>query len=87
MTDCQTRRAAGSIPADEALSLAGGVFYDRAAAGGLKLAAESGVEMIELSDDEKARWNAALAPAIEAAMGSAAGDMTVAEIVTLMKGE
>lgn len=72
---------------EESLSLAGGIFYDKAAAGGLKLAAESGVEMIELSDEEKARWNEKLAPTIEAAMASSAGDMTVSEIIAIMKDE
>ena len=72
---------------EESLSLAGGTFYDKAAAGGLKLAAESGVEMIDLSDEEKARWNEKLAPTIEAAMASSAGDMTVSEIIAIMKDE
>jgi len=72
---------------EESLSLAGGTFYDKAAAGGLKLAAESGVEMIELSDEEKARWNEKLAPTIAASLASSAGDMTVGEIVAIMKGE
>ena len=72
---------------EESLSLAGGTFYDKAAAGGLKLAAESGVEMIELSDEEKARWNAKLAPTVEATLASSAGDMTVGEIIAIMKGE
>ena len=72
---------------EESLSLAGGTFYDKAAAGGLKLAAESGVEMIELSDEDKARWNAKLAPTVEATLASSAGDMTVGEIIAIMKGE
>ena len=72
---------------EESLSLAGGIFYDKAAAGGLKLAAESGVEMIELSDEEKARWNAKLEPTVAATLASSAGDMTVSEIVAIMKGE
>ncbi len=72
---------------DASLSMAGGIFYDKAAAGGLKLAAESGVEMIELSEEEKASWNAKLAPAIEAAMAATAGDMAVSDIIALMKGE
>lgn len=87
--DAMSEEEQGWIAAasEESLSLAGGTFYDKAASGGLKLAAESGVEMIDLSDEEKARWNAKLAPTIEAAMASSAGDMTVGEIVAIMKGE
>ncbi len=72
--------------ADHSLSMAGGIFYDKAASGGMKLAAEAGVEMIELSDDEKQRWLDAVAGALEAAKGQKAGSMTVSEIMALMKG-
>lgn len=72
--------------AEQSLSIAGGVFYDKAAAGGLKLAAEAGVEMIDLSDEEKQRWLDAIAGTLETVKGQAAGSMTVSEIMMLMKG-
>ena len=72
--------------AEHSLSMAGGIFYDKAASGGMKLAAEAGVEMIELSDDEKQRWLDAVAGALETAKGQKAGSMTVSEIMALMKG-
>ena len=71
---------------DNSLSEAGGAFYAKAAAGGLKLAASEGVEMIDLSDEEKARWMDAVSGAIETAMGSNAGSEKVSDIVSLMKG-
>ncbi len=72
---------------DDALSRAGGTFYDKAAGGGMKLAAEAGVEIIDLSDDEKARWLAAVAGALETAKGSAAGSSTVGDIMMMMAGQ
>ncbi len=73
--------------ADDALSLSGGAFYDKAAASGMKLAADDGVEMIELSDDEKARWLEAIGPALEAAKAEPVGDMTIGDIMALMRGD
>ena len=72
--------------ADESLSRSGGAFYDKAASGGLKLAAEEGVEIIELSDDEKARWQAAIDGTLTGIKASTAGDMTVGDIIALMQG-
>ncbi len=76
-----------SAASDASLSMAGGTFYDRAAARGLQIAAEGGVEIIDLSDEEKARWNAALAPAIAAAKDEAIGDTTVGDVMSLMMGQ
>ena len=73
--------------ADEALSLSGGSFYDKAAAGGMTLAADEGVEMIDLSDEEKARWLEAIGPALEEAKAQPAGDMTIGDVMALMRGE
>ncbi|RMF35526.1 MAG: hypothetical protein D6754_13160 [Alphaproteobacteria bacterium] len=73
--------------ADESLSLNGGRFYDKAAERGMKIAAEAGLEMIELSDAEKARWNALIEPVLEKIKQQKAGSMTVGEIMAIMKGE
>lgn len=73
--------------ADNSLSKAGGAFYDKAAAGGLKLAVDDGVEMIDLSDEEKAKWMDAVSGAIDAAMASNAGPKKVSDIVMMMKGK
>jgi TRAP-type C4-dicarboxylate transport system substrate-binding protein len=71
---------------EDSLSMSGGIFFDKAAAGGLKIAQKAGVEMIELSEEEKARWNAKLEMANTAARAEKAGDMTVGEIMAVMKG-
>ncbi|MEM8630931.1 MAG: TRAP transporter substrate-binding protein [Pseudomonadota bacterium] len=71
---------------DESLSKAGGSFYDKAAAGGLKLAADEGVEIIKLSDEEVARWREAIAGKLKEISGSKAGDMTVGEVISVMQG-
>ncbi len=71
---------------ENALSEAGGAFYGKAAKGGLKLAADDGVEMIDLSDEEKERWMAAVSGAIDAAMASNAGSEKVSDIVKMMQG-
>ncbi len=73
--------------AETSLSQAGGSFYDKAAGGGLKLAAEEGVEMIELSEDEKARWLAQIQPVLDEVKAQPAGSSTVGEIMQLMAGD
>jgi len=73
--------------ADESLSMAGGEGFERAAVGGLALAAEAGVEIIEIPEAERARWIEAIGPATEAAYAEQIGDMTVGEIVAIMHGE
>ena len=45
------------------------------------------MELIEISDEEKARFNDAIADAMAASMQEKAGDKTVGEIMAIMKGE
>jgi len=71
---------------DMSLSKSGGQVYLEAGARGLKIAAEAGLEMIDLSDAEKARFNDAIASTLKATMSEAAGDKTVAEILKIMQG-
>ena len=77
--------------ADEALSLSGGAFCDKAATDGMALAAEEGVEegveVIDISDAEKARWLETIGPTLDAAMTEQAGDMTIGEVMALMRGD
>jgi len=80
-------RAWVDAAADESLSMAGGEGFERAAVGGLALAAEAGVEIIEIPEAERARWIEAIGPATEAAYAEQIGDMTVGEIVAIMHGE
>ena len=72
--------------ADESLSLAGAVAWERAAAEGLQLALEAGIEVIDLPDSEKRRFELAIAPLREAGLGREVDDMTVGEVVRLFTG-
>lgn len=70
-----------------ALSESGGNVYNSAAARGMKIATDAGLEIITLSDAEVAKFNAAIADTLAATLASGVGDKTVAEIVAMMKGE
>ena len=73
--------------ADSTLSAGGGAAYERAGARGIRMSREAGVEIIELPDEEKRRFEEAIAPAYEAALSRSAGDMTVGEVIGRFKGE
>ena len=53
----------------------------------MKLAADSGVEMIELSDAEKNRWNDAIADTVTSLRAQKAGSMTVGAVIDMMQGK
>ena len=72
--------------ADAALSINAGKAYDAASAKSLQIARDAGLEIIDLSDAEKARFNEAIAPVLEATMSQSAGDKTVGEILDMMQG-
>lgn len=73
--------------ASDAISIAGGEFYDRAGMRGLQMAEEAGVELIEISEEERARWNAAVADLLEETRGQDAGPMTMGEVMDLMMSD
>lgn len=73
--------------ADESLSLSGGQGFQNAAESGLALAAEAGLEIIEIPEEERARWMEQIATATEAAHAEQIGARTVGEIVAIMQGE
>jgi len=71
----------------EWLSLSGGQAYLDDALRGIEIARENGVEIIELSDDEVARFNEAMQPAMDDFLQSTiSGDLTGADIVEIMQG-
>ncbi|MXX60618.1 MAG: TRAP transporter substrate-binding protein [Holophagales bacterium] len=72
--------------ADVALSLAGAVAYEHAGAEGIRLAEEAGVEIIDLPESEKRRFERAIAPAREAGLARQVGDMTVGDVIRLFGG-
>lgn len=70
------------------LSLSGAEKYAGLAEHGVNVARENGVEIIELSDDEKARWAEAAQPALDAWLASDVGQgLTGAEVSALMTGQ
>lgn len=70
------------------LSMMGGVAYKASAERGLKIAADNGLKIIQLSDDEIARWEKAMQPAMEAFLKSKITDnLTGADVVKAMRGE
>jgi len=71
----------------EWLSLNGGQVYLEDALRGIEVARDNGVEIIELSDEEVARFNEAMQPAMEAFLASTiSGDLTGADVVDIMQG-
>ncbi|WP_419911331.1 TRAP transporter substrate-binding protein [Hoeflea sp.] len=69
------------------LSKSGGEGYQKATKFGIKVATDAGLEMIELSDDEKARFNAKIEPVLAEIMQQKAGSKTVGEVMAIMKGQ
>lgn len=71
----------------EWLSKSGGEGYEKATMYGLKVATDAGLEMIDLSDEEKARFNARIEPVLSEIKKQKAGSKTVGEVMAIMKGE
>ncbi|WP_282027029.1 TRAP transporter substrate-binding protein [Limimaricola cinnabarinus] len=70
------------------LSMRGGEAYRDMGQRGIDVARENGVEIIELSDEERARWDAAIQPAMDDWLASGLGQgLTGADLARLFKGE
>ena len=72
--------------ADVSLSVAGAAAYERAGAEGLRLAKEAGVEIIDLPESERRRFERAIASVREAGLKRRVGDMTAGEVIRLFEG-
>ncbi len=72
--------------ADDSLALAGAAAWARAGAEGLRMAMEAGVEIIDLPESEKRRFELAIASLREAGLARQVGDMTVGEVIRLFSG-
>lgn len=64
-----------------------GSAYMVAAAGGLKLAADSGLEMIELPASEKAQIEDLVTEAMVTIVKKEAGDKSIGEMIKILQGE
>ena len=80
-------RAAVDAAASSELSALGGQLYDSAGARALKVAADAGVEIIELSDDARAEMQAVIDNVMVEIGQKPAGDSTVQDVINLMRGE
>ena len=69
------------------LSRAGGAGFQGAADRGMKIAADAGVEVYELPDDEKARFEEAMAAPLMEFKDSMAGDAKAGDIMSTMMGD
>ncbi|WP_424988069.1 TRAP transporter substrate-binding protein [Microbulbifer sp. S227A] len=70
------------------LSMRGAETYHELAIKGIETARANGVEIITLNDEERARWEAAIQPALDQWEASVVGQgLTGAEVKALMKGE
>ena len=69
------------------LSKQGGAMYDKAAAGGMKLAKEKGLEIINLSDGERAKFQKAIeAELTKFKARKISGDLTGGDVIKAMNG-
>ena len=72
--------------ANASLSLSAARGYELTSAHGLRTARDAGVELIDLSDPERARFEDAVADAYQAQLSRTVGGMTVAEVIELLRG-
>jgi len=72
--------------ADDSLSLAGAAAWASAGAEGLQLAKAAGVEIIDLPESERRRFERAIASIRDAGLARQVGDMTVGEFMRLFSG-
>ncbi len=79
------QRAWIDAAASDELSLAGAHSYHKANLASVQQAREAGVQVIEISESEKLRFETAIEDTWETLLGMAAGDKTAVEIVSLMK--
>ena len=84
LSDAQ--KAAIDAASGPELAMGAGAMFDKVSAGGLKLAADSGLELIEVSDAEKAKFQAVIDAAMVSMAGNAVGDSTIGEMIKKLKG-
>lgn len=71
---------------DASLSLSGGEGFDKASKRGIELARSAGVEIIEVSDEEKARFLAAIEQVYDDHLPQMAGDIVIGDLISMFKG-
>ena len=86
--DALSREQRGWIDevADASLSLAGAAAWARASAEGLQMAEQAGIEIIDLPESERRRFEERIASVREAGLTRQVGDLTVAQVIRLFSG-
>ena len=69
------------------LALGGGRTYDKAAAGGMKVAAKNGNELLDWEPGEREKIEALIENAMVSMRQNKVGDSTVGEVIKLMQGQ
>ncbi|WP_342078648.1 TRAP transporter substrate-binding protein [Yoonia sp. SS1-5] len=80
-------RAAIDAVASSDLSAQAGATYAKISDMGIALAQESGLEIIDLGDDERAKMQSAIDAVMPDILSAPAGDKTAGEILSLMTGQ
>lgn len=69
------------------MSMRGAKVFDELSAKAFAMARDSGVEIVEITPEERDRFRAAIAPAMQEVRAGKAGGRSVGEIIDLMKGQ
>jgi len=72
--------------ADASLADSGAAGFKASTERGLKLARDAGLEFIEISDDERARWQAIIDSTMDEVLAQPVGTMTMGDVLNKMKG-
>ena len=71
---------------DASLAESGANGYAASTARGLQIAKDAGLEFIDLSEEEKARWDAIIAETLTTVLEQPAGSGTIGDVFAVMKG-
>ncbi len=71
---------------DASLAESGATGFKASTERGLKIAKEAGLEFIDISEDERARWQAVIDETMQEVLAQPAGAMTIGDVLEKMKG-
>jgi len=71
---------------DASLAESGATGFRASTERGLNIAREAGLEFIDISDEERARWQAVIDETMQEVLAQPAGSMTIGDVLEKMKG-
>ena len=71
---------------DASLAESGAIGFKASTERGLKLAREAGLEFIDISEDERARWQEVIDATMQEVLAESVGSMTIGDVMNKMKG-